>query len=90
MCVEVDKSWSFRCPHCNEVHTHGAGAGHRVAHCHPDSPFKEMGYFLVKKESLRLPAGAVALQVVEEPYRLTMISFVEKGGHPIKDEEDES
>jgi hypothetical protein len=29
-------TWSFWCPLCRRKHTHGAGPGHRVAHCHSD------------------------------------------------------
>ena len=40
------------CPHCQKLHHHGRGEGHRGAHCHdPRSPFKESGYVL------RLPKG---------------------------------
>jgi hypothetical protein len=46
-------SWRFWCPHCRKHHTHGAGEGHRVAHCtSPASPFKATGY------SIRLAPGA--------------------------------
>ena len=35
------------CDWCETVHTHSAGAGHRVAHCHcKESPFKAFGYDL--------------------------------------------
>ena len=35
------------CPWCETVHTHSAGAGHRVAHCHrKESPFTAFGYDL--------------------------------------------
>lgn len=40
------KTWSFHCPYCRTVHTHSAGEGHRVAHCHEGSPFRNGGYFL--------------------------------------------
>jgi hypothetical protein len=38
--------WTFRCPGCGRKHTHSAEAGHRVAHCPPDTPFYERGYVL--------------------------------------------
>jgi hypothetical protein len=41
-------TWSFWCPLCTRKHTHGAGPGHRVAHCH-SAEAREMwpdGYFL--------------------------------------------
>lgn len=35
------------CDWCETVHTHSAGAGHRVAHCHcKESPFNAFGYDL--------------------------------------------
>jgi hypothetical protein len=38
--------WSFWCGHCGKRHIHGAGAGHRAAHCwKPNSPFAR-GYNL--------------------------------------------
>lgn len=27
------KSWIVPCPHCGDVHIHGAGEGHRAPHC---------------------------------------------------------
>lgn len=41
--------FSFECPKCGEVHTHGAKEGHRVAHC-VNSDFFPRGYIL--KENL--------------------------------------
>jgi hypothetical protein len=39
--------WTFLCPHCRRRHTHGAGPGHRVAHCNdPSSPYEASGYVL--------------------------------------------
>ncbi len=35
------------CVHCLQWHWHGAGDGHRVAHCHdPQSPYNTGGYEL--------------------------------------------
>jgi hypothetical protein len=49
--------WSFWCPYCRKVHTHGGGkdgevgGGHRVAHCwKQDSPYWVTGYILKRKE----------------------------------------
>jgi hypothetical protein len=40
-------TWKFWCPFCARYHTHGAGYGHRVAHCGDHrSPFYETGYVL--------------------------------------------
>lgn len=37
------------CPFCRRWHHHGAGEGHRVAHCiNPESPFHKTGYILKK------------------------------------------
>ncbi len=39
--------WRFWCPFCKAYHYHGAGPGHRVAHCaSPASPFRDGGYIL--------------------------------------------
>lgn len=40
----------FFCEFCNKFHYHGAGEGHRVAHCkiEVESPFHETGYYLTK------------------------------------------
>jgi hypothetical protein len=39
------------CDACNRWHYHGAAvAGHRVAHCCPDSPHRAAGYVLVPTE----------------------------------------
>lgn len=38
---------SVWCPFCKCWHHHGAGEGHRVAHCtNLDSPFRESGYIV--------------------------------------------
>lgn len=39
---------SVWCPYCKIFHNHGAGEGHRIAHCNSDSPFKETGYIIKK------------------------------------------
>lgn len=31
--LEKDNKYYVICPHCNEIHVHGAIEGHRVAHC---------------------------------------------------------
>jgi hypothetical protein len=37
-------TWVIDCPHCGEEHTHGAGPGHRVAHC-----LGGRGYYLTRR-----------------------------------------
>lgn len=39
--------WFIRCPHCGGEHVHGAGEGHRVAHC-PSEYRPNPGYILAK------------------------------------------
>jgi hypothetical protein len=42
--TELFAAW---CPFCTTYHVHGAGEGHRVAHCYrDDSPLREKGYIL--------------------------------------------
>lgn len=52
--IPRDRVWSLRvarCPYCRREHFHGGGsgpepdAGHRVAHCHPDT--RIAGYIIV-------------------------------------------
>jgi hypothetical protein len=38
--------WEVYCDHCHRWHKHGHGAGHRVAHCDANSPYKRTGYVL--------------------------------------------
>lgn len=40
--------WRFYCRYCRTYHIHGAGEGHRVAHCHGNdtSPYYKTGYYL--------------------------------------------
>ena len=39
--------WRVWCVHCGEWHYHGAGDGHRTAHCLvPGSAYREYGYNL--------------------------------------------
>lgn len=38
-------TWSFYCVHCRHRHTHGAGVGHRVAHCADRSKYPD-GYII--------------------------------------------
>jgi len=38
----------FFCIYCRTKHYHGAGYGHRQAHCEkPNSPYRKTGYYLV-------------------------------------------
>lgn len=40
--------WEVDCPHCGEIHTHGASEGHRCSHCNrPKPPGAELGYWLL-------------------------------------------
>lgn len=39
--------WRVTCPHCGEMHYHGPGEGHRLAHCNPLTPGGE-GYNIVQ------------------------------------------
>jgi hypothetical protein len=41
-----NETWSVWCPYCLTEHTHGAGPGHRVAHCIAACPFTDSGYIL--------------------------------------------
>lgn len=37
----------FHCPHCDALHSHGAGEGNREGHCtNPASPYHATGYNL--------------------------------------------
>jgi hypothetical protein len=47
-------TWVIDCPHCGEEHTHGAGAGHRVAHC-----LGGRGYYLTRR-GWPFPAAEIA------------------------------
>ena len=39
-------TWSVWCCYCLKWHLHGAGAGHRGAHCVRETPHAETGYSL--------------------------------------------
>lgn len=50
LCDRDGSTWRFWCPFCRVEHVHGAGAGHRAAHCFASaSPFNETGYILKKR-----------------------------------------
>ena len=36
LCTPTADGWEFWCPFCKRMHSHSAGVGHRVAHCHTD------------------------------------------------------
>ena len=36
------------CSWCRRWHVHGAGYGHRAAHCHTASPYRDSGYTLTR------------------------------------------
>jgi hypothetical protein len=43
-------TWRFWCDYCRRWHSHGAGEGHRVAHCiNQESPYLNGGYVLKLK-----------------------------------------
>jgi hypothetical protein len=45
----IHDTYSFFCKYCGAVHTHGAGDGHRNAHCNSHrslSPYRNIGYIL--------------------------------------------
>lgn len=44
--VDGVRLWRVWCQHCQQWHHHGAGEGHRIAHCKGDSPYREHGYNL--------------------------------------------
>jgi hypothetical protein len=49
---EIQDLWFVLCDSCLKFHQHGAGSGHRGAHCisdgkRPDSPYEHTGYILV-------------------------------------------
>lgn len=46
-----DNTWKFFCEFCGVWHTHGAGEGHRCAHCHNSKSPYSGGYYLKLKES---------------------------------------
>ena len=49
---EKNGQWVFYCPHCDKEHFHAPGEGHRMAHCMDlDSPFFDVGYYLVLKDA---------------------------------------
>lgn len=59
LCREVrEKSglllWECWCPYCKRFHTHGAEAGHRVAHC-DSGPFRDTGYILKRDRRFGRP-----------------------------------
>jgi len=39
-------AWLVWCRHCELWHEHGAGDGHRVAHCRGETPYSRTGYNL--------------------------------------------
>lgn len=54
-CWQIDEIHiAFFCKHCNQIHKHGLGNGHRSAHCHGnnDSPYLKTGYYLVNQGNL--------------------------------------
>jgi len=46
------EQWAINCPYCSQQHTHGAGPGHRVAHCSIVNEHMQKGYWLTSNASL--------------------------------------
>ena len=44
--IRFEKCCYAWCIYCDKWHIHGAGDGHRVAHCYDDTPYKDKGYIL--------------------------------------------
>ena len=42
---------TFFCPFCGRKHIHGAGSGHRIAHCYPSELAPTRGYVLVVEDA---------------------------------------
>ena len=40
------RRWRVWCVFCEGYHHHGPEPGYRAAHCAPESPYRETGYFL--------------------------------------------
>ena len=57
-----EPSWSFKCPWCSKVHTHGAGAGHRQSHCNHETP-KKRGYYLEALDASAIKAEKMAQEM---------------------------
>ena len=53
------RQWRAWCPHCRRYHFHGAGPGHRAAHC-ADGPFKGSGYVLLAPDAPSCPTSEAA------------------------------
>jgi hypothetical protein len=49
-----ERQWHFRCPYCRKDHYHGAGEGHRNAHCYDETPVSKTGYYVVLRSEQRL------------------------------------
>ena len=50
------EGWTFWCPFCHYDHFHGAVRGHREAHCASESPLRQTGYILEKRDPKRKPS----------------------------------
>lgn len=52
--------WKVWCQHCEVFHFHGAGDGHRAAHCSSYlSPYKETGYLIFGPVSSITPSTSM-------------------------------
>jgi len=76
-------TWRVWCRYCKKFHTHGAGPGHRVAHCHdrydkrrnpwlraklPDSLYQIKGYYLDYPDDAEMRAKLDKVAEASEKY----------------------
>lgn len=40
--VDQNEKGEILCPYCGQIHTHGRGSGHRVAHCDPCTYYSDV------------------------------------------------
>lgn len=65
-------AWWVWCPWCAALHCHGAGPGHRTAHCREaDSPYRQSGYVLKL-------TGPVRSLTAARPGRAPLHGFLDK------------
>lgn len=67
-CAQLDDLLYFRCPFCGELHQHGAGDGHRVAHCHFRGFLNKKGYYLKAVDDWK-KAGALKAALADRLLR---------------------
>lgn len=47
--IKIGNSLYSWCKYCERWHIHGLGDGHRVAHCHSNTPYNKRGYILKER-----------------------------------------